>query len=77
MEITVALPDKGPMATYLVEQEDNITYNVRLKAFTGHYKPPLYIKLYKTELGWTSAFESAGLIEKLGSAIEQQQSFAI
>ena len=70
MEIKVTL-SKGHLATYLVEKEDIITYNIRLKAFSGENKPPLYMKMYKTELGWTSAFEDAELVKELGSAIEK------
>ena len=72
MEIKVNDINTGFAATYTVEQEDPITYNIRLRNFDGEQKPPLYIKLYKTELGWRSAFEDADLIRELGLAIDEK-----
>ena len=71
MDINVALSDKGLLATYSVEKEDMITYNIRLKDYSGN-QPPLYIKLYKTEMGWSSAFEDADLVRELGIAIDDK-----
>jgi hypothetical protein len=69
MNVKIALFEKGLVATYNVVRVDNITFNARLKAYSGS-KPPSYIKFYKTELGWGSAFEDADLIGELGSAVD-------
>lgn len=70
MEIKIALFQQALMATYYVDKEDPSTFNLRLKNFSGVKTPPSYIKIYKTELGWRSAFEDAELIRELGIAID-------
>jgi hypothetical protein len=70
MEVKIALFQKGLMATYKVEQENSRTFNIRLKEFAGDSKPPLYLKLHKTELGWRSAFEDHELVREVGAAID-------
>jgi hypothetical protein len=70
MDVKIALFHKGLMATYKIDQVDTATYNARLKTFSGDAPPPSYIKFYKTEVGWRSAFEDAELIRELGAAVE-------
>ncbi len=70
MQIKIALFQKGLMATYHIDRVDEITFNARLRAYTGDSKPPDYIKMYKTEAGWRSAFEDAELIRELGAAVD-------
>ena len=54
--------------TYLVQQIDSIAYTARLFQWKGE-KPPVYIRFYKTDMGWTSAFEEDELIQGLGAAL--------
>ncbi len=70
MDVKIALFHKGLLATYKVDRVDTVTYNARLRDYSGEAAPPRYIKFYKTELGWRSAFEDAELIRELGAAIE-------
>ena len=72
MNVKIALFHKGLMATYMIDRVDPLTYNARLKDYSGEAPPPpTYIKFYKTELGWRSAFEDAELIRELGTAVEE------
>jgi hypothetical protein len=69
MNVKIALFQKGLMATYQIDRIDEITVNAKLRSFSGDSKPPAFIKLYKTDNGWRSAFEDAELIRELGEAI--------
>ena len=69
MNVKIALFEKGLLATYSVNKIDEITFNARLREFSGIKKPPAFIKFYKTETGWGSAFEDAALIRELGEAV--------
>lgn len=69
MNVKIAVSEKGLLATYSVDKIDETTFNARLQTFSGK-KPPAFIKFYKTESGWTSAFEDAALIGELGAAVE-------
>ena len=69
MEITIALFHKGLYATFQIDKIDPVTFNARLKAYTGD-KPPSFIKFYRTELGWRSAFEDVELIRELGMGVD-------
>jgi hypothetical protein len=69
MTVKIALFQKGLMATYHIDRIDDITVNARLRSFSGDSKPPAFIKLFKTDLGWRSAFDDAELIRELGDAI--------
>ena len=70
MEVKIALFQKGLRATYRIQQIDSITFNAILRDFTGDSRPPDYIKFYKSESGWRSAYNDWELIRELGSAIE-------
>jgi hypothetical protein len=70
MEVKIVLFQKGIMATYKVEIQENATFAIRLKEFSGSPQPPLYIKLHKTEKGWNSAFDDRELIREIGFAID-------
>ena len=70
MNVKISVSEKGLLATYSVDKVDETTFNARLKTFSGNKKPPAFIKFYKTESGWSSAFEDAALIGELGAAIE-------
>lgn len=70
MDVKIDLFHKGLQATYKIDQVDGLTYNARLRDYSGE-KPPAYIKFYKTDLGWHSAFEDNELIRELGLAVEE------
>ncbi len=70
MDVKIALFDRGMMATFSVEQIDTTTFTIRLKSFDGGIKPPLYIKLQKTDMGWSSALEDKELVKEIGMAID-------
>ena len=70
MNVKIVLSRKGLLATYHIDQVDNITFNARLREFSGETKPPAYIKLYKTGFGWCSAFDDAEFIRELGAAVD-------
>jgi len=70
MDVKIALFQKGLMATYHIDKVDRITYNALLRTYSGETPPPSYIKFYKTEDGWRSAFEDEELIRELGLAVE-------
>lgn len=69
MDVNIALYN-GVKATYNVEQVDDTTYTIRLKNYTGDSKPPLFIRLYKTDKGWNSAFSDVDMIKDIGEAID-------
>ena len=69
MEIQIQLLHKGINATYAIEQSDTITYNALLRDYSGS-KPPAFIRFYKTEMGWSSAFEESELISQLGKFVD-------
>ena len=71
MNVKIALFQKGLMATYFIDKMDELTFNARLRAYSGDNKPPVYIKFYKTEQGWRSEFEDAELIRELGAAVDE------
>ena len=73
MDVKIALFHKGLLVTYKIDQVDLITFNARLKDYIGDSKPPEYIKFFKSENGWRSAFDDAELIRELGAAIEVKQ----
>jgi len=70
MDIKIALFEKGLLATYAIDKVDSTTFNATLRAFTGELKPPSYIKLHRTALGWRSALEDSELIRELGAAVD-------
>lgn len=71
MEILIELPEKGIAATYITERDDSISFTARLKFFSGQ-RPPVFIRFYKTEMGWSSAFEDSEIIEALGRGVDTQ-----
>lgn len=70
MDVNIALREKDFRATFSVEQVDEKTFTIRLKKYDGDQKPPLYIKLIKTNNGWSSAFHDTELVHDLGKAID-------
>ena len=70
MNVKIAVSKNGLLATYSVDKIDETTFNARLKTFSGSKKPPAFIKFYRTESGWSSAFQDAALIGELGAAVE-------
>ena len=70
MDALIDFKSPGLTATFNVEQENDLTYNLRLTCFQGSPKPPLYLKIHKTSAGWQSAFENLVLVQKLGQAID-------
>ena len=72
MEVKIALFQKGLRATYKIHQIDNTTFNAVLRDFAGDNRPPDYIKFYKSEAGWRSAYEDGELIRELGLAVDNQ-----
>jgi hypothetical protein len=71
MDVKIALFERGLMATFSVEQITITNFIIRLKSFDGEIKPPLYIKISRSDLGWTSAFEDNELVREIGMAIDR------
>jgi hypothetical protein len=71
MDIKIALFEKGLLATYAIHKVDSMTFNARLRAFTGEVKPPSYIKLHRVAFGWRSALDDKELIREIGAAVDE------
>jgi len=76
MQVQIELAATAQKAVYGFERPDAISYQARLVSYEGPM-PPSFIRLYKTDLGWSSAFEDKELITAIGKKIDESTLSAI
>jgi len=76
MQVQIELPATVQKAVYGIERPDAISFQARLISYEGSM-PPSFIRLYKTDMGWSSAFEDKELIAAIGRKIDESTFSAI